>query len=165
MAKYMLKHKNNMAEQDNTIRDAQYRKGLSIAFFNATNAAVEMVKLEKSLNPIISPIKIVKNPKAKTKTKGKKEAEYMITPQSTEDRIIHWRDWLLSEHKTYYETVIANVGVNYRSEDSIAKLKEAKNLEELNKAWRNLSQDERHDGDIIKVAQELRNTYRTNESI
>ena len=33
-------------EQEKIMKDAQYRKGLSIAFFNATNAAVEMVKLE-----------------------------------------------------------------------------------------------------------------------
>ena len=28
------------------LKDAQYRKGLSIAFFNATNSAIEMVKAE-----------------------------------------------------------------------------------------------------------------------
>ena len=32
-------------EQDKLIKDAQYRKGLSIAFFNATNNATEIAKL------------------------------------------------------------------------------------------------------------------------
>lgn len=116
------------------IKDAQYRKGLSIAFFNATNNATEIVKMI-----------------------------YQEHPQSANEQIIKdisfWRDWLLEEHKTYYATVIANIGANYKAEDSIAKLKKTKTLEELRTAWLQLSEDERRDGDIKKVANELKKKY------
>ena len=120
-----------MAEQeDSKIKDAQYRKGLSIAFFNATNAAVEFAKIN-GLAGVLDPKKF----------------------------IAEWRDWFLEEHKTYYATVIANVGVNYKAEDSIAKLKATTTLNELKTAWVSLSADERKDKEIIKVAQELKAKY------
>lgn len=117
-------------EKDKIIKDAQYRKGLSIAFFNATNAAVEFAKIN-GLAGVIDPKKF----------------------------IAEWRDWFLEEHKTYYATVIANVGVAYKAEDSIAKLKATKTLEELQTTWRLFSADERKDAEIIKVAQALRKEY------
>jgi hypothetical protein len=120
------------------IKDAQYRKGLSIAFFNATNNAVNMI-------PYLS----------------------MPDNETQEDflkRVSVLRDWLLEEHKNYYATVIANVGVNYRAEESIDKLQETKNLEELNTAWIMLSADERRDGEIIKVAQELKLKYKNEKA-
>jgi len=113
---------------DKIIQNAQYRKSLSIAFFNATNAAIEMCK---GLN---------------------------IHEEATKKKIIELRDWFLEEHKNYYATVIVNVGVNYKTEESIKKLKDAKTLEDLQTAWRLLSEDERHDGEIRKVAQELKKT-------
>ena len=33
----------NNVEREKIIKDAQYRKGLSIAFFNATNSAISLV--------------------------------------------------------------------------------------------------------------------------
>ena len=38
--------KNEKTLNEKLLKDAQYRKGLSIAFFNATNCATEMVKAE-----------------------------------------------------------------------------------------------------------------------
>lgn len=105
------------------LKDAQYRKGLSIAFFNATNAAVEFAKIN-GLVGIADPKRF----------------------------IAEWRDFFLEEHKNYYATVIANVGMNYKVEHSIARLKNTKSLEELGDAWRMLSADERKDVEIIKVA-------------
>jgi hypothetical protein len=122
-------------EQDKTIRDAQYRKGLSIAFFNATNSAIAIM----SKQPILS------------ETDMKAGIEF-------------WRNWFLDEHKNYYTTVIANVGITYRAEESIAKLKETKTLEELQMVWRLLSEDERRDGEIIKVAQQLRKGYKNEKA-
>lgn len=116
--------------KDKVIKDAQYRKGLSIAFFNATNAAIELAKVN-GLAGVLDPKKFI------TDT----------------------RNWFLEEHKEYYATVIANVGVAYKVEDSIAKLKETKTLEELQNNWRLLSADERKEAEIIKVAQELRKGY------
>jgi hypothetical protein len=123
-------HQNENMDKDKIIKNAQYRKGLSIAFFNATNAAVEFAKIN-GLAGVIDPKKF----------------------------IAEWRDWFLEEHKNYYATVIANVGVAYKAEDSIAKLKATKTLEDLQTTWRLLSADERKDFEIIKVAQELRKGY------
>lgn len=119
-------------ENDKIIRDAQYRKGLSIAFFNATNSAIAL------LTPMVD--------------KGTDLSLIL-------NKVFEIRDKMLEEHKNYYATVIANVGVNYRAEDSIAKLKETKTKEELDTAWRMLSADERRDGEIIKVAQQLKKKY------
>jgi len=117
-------------EKDKIIRDAQYRKGLSIAFFNATNAAVEFAKIN-GLAGIIDVKKFIAD----------------------------WRDWFLEEHKNYYTTVIANIGQNYKTSESIEKLKVTKTLEELQNVWRMFSQDERSDGEIRKIAQELKKQY------
>ena len=116
----------NQPQDDKIIQNAQYRKSLSIAFFNATNAAIEMCK---GLN---------------------------ISEEKTKEKIIEVRNWLLEEHKNYYASVIANAGQNYKVEESIAKLKTAKTLEDLQMVWRLLSEDERRDGEIQKVAQELK---------
>lgn len=117
-------------ENDKVIKDAQYRKGLSIAFFNATNAAIELAKVN-GLAGILDPKKFI------TDT----------------------RNWFLEEHLAYYAKVIAQVGVAYKVEDSIAKLNETKTLEDLQLVWRNLSADERKDTEVIKVAQLLKEAY------
>lgn len=126
--KYMA-DKNN----DKLIRDAQYRKGLSIAFFNATNAAIEFAKIN-GMTGVMDPKKF----------------------------ITEWRDFFIEEHKNYYMTAIASIGVAYNATESIAKLNETKTLEDLQNVWRNLSADERKDEEISRVAQQLRKTY-TNE--
>jgi len=122
-------------EKDKLIKDAQFRKGLSIAFFNATNNATQIIELEK---------------------KG-------LVGEKLKEEIVSWRNWLLEEHKNYYATVIANIGQNYKAEDSIKKLQNTKTLEELNIAWLSLSEDERRDGEIRKVAGQERKKY--NEEI
>lgn len=111
------------------LKDAQFRKGLSIAFFNATNSAISLCA---GMNP---------------------------HEKATIDKVVELRDFFLEEHKTYYATVIANVGANYKAEESIKKLKATKNEEELRTVWRGLSEDERRDGEIKKVAQDLRKSY------
>lgn len=122
-------------ENNKVLKDAQYRKGLSIAFFNATNSAISL-----------------------------------IAPREIADReealkeVVRVRDFFLAEYQNYYTQVISSVGVNYKSEDSIAKLEATKTKEELNKVWRELSEDERRDGDIIKVAQKLNAKYK-NEKV
>ena len=116
-------------ENDKIMKDMQFRKSLSIAYFNSLNSAISLC------------------------------AGMNVHEEATFKRIEEIRDLFLEQHKNYYATVIANVGVNYRAEDSIAKLKEAKNVEDLNTAWRLLSADERRDGEIIKVAQQLKKKY------
>lgn len=116
---------------DKVIKDAQYRKGLSIAFFNATNAAIALVAQLKLPNV-----------------------------DETLKSVVTIRNFFLEEHKTYYANVIAQVGVNYKASESIEKLKSASSLEELNTVWRLFSEDERHDTEIRKVANELNQKYK-----
>lgn len=116
-------------EQDSVIKSAQFRKSLSIAYFSSLNAAIELVKGSETTSDVQKKI------------------------------IVEWRDWFLAEHKNYYATVIANVGVNYKAEESIAKLKAVKNLEELKAVWISLSEDERRDSEILKVTQDLKKKY------
>lgn len=116
------------------LKDAQYRKGLSIAFFNATNAAIDLVTKLPNLDAL-------KN------------------EECLRELVIRYRNWFLEEHKNYYATVIANVGVNYRSAETIENLKATKNLDQLKTVWLGLSEDERRDGDIIKAVKELKAAY------
>ena len=115
---------------DKILKNAQYRKGLSIAFFNATNAAVEFAKIN-GLAGVLDPKKFIAD----------------------------WRDWFLEEHKNYYATVIENVGSNYKAVDTIEKLNRTKSMEELKKTWLSLSEDERRDGEILKVKATLKKKY------
>lgn len=110
-----------MDAHDKIIKDAQYRKGLSIAFFNATNAAVEMAKRV----PVGTP------------------DEYVV------DLIRKYRDTLLQEHAEYYARVIAQVGATYDTQGAIERIENCNTLEELKKVWILLSADEREDAIII----------------
>lgn len=121
-------------ENNKIIKDAQYRKGLSIAFFNATNSAISLCT---GMN---------------------------VHEETTLKKVSEIRDFFLTEYQNYYATVIANVGINYKADESIAKLKDTKTKEELNRVWRELSEDERRDGDIIKVAQELNKKYKNEKA-
>lgn len=114
------------------LKDAQYRKGLSIAFFNATNSAIAMLTADK------------------------------INMSSTqmEEYITKWRNWFLDTHKEYYATVIANVGVNYQASETIEKFRACTTKVELANLWRGISEDERRDGEIRKVVKELRETLK-----
>jgi len=109
------------------IKDAQYRKGLSIAFFNATNSAIALCQGTE-------------------------------VNENTLKKVCEIRDFFLEEHKTYYANVISNIGL-YNVEESKKKISEAKNLEELKNIWRGLSEDERRDGEIIKVKDKLKKEY------
>ena len=111
------------------LKDAQFRKGLSIAFFNATNAAVELCK---NMNPY---------------------------EEATMKQVVKVRDFFLEEHKNYYAAVIAKVGLNYNVEEAVKKLKAAKTIAQLKDAWLMFSEDERHDPEVIKVAQAMKKSH------
>ena len=119
-----------MTQQEKLIKDAQYRKGLSIAFFNATNAAIELVKNRNY-------------PKL----------------EDYQGDITAIRDWFLEEHARYYAEVIARVGVLYDVRESIKKLEATQNMEELQNAWIAFSEDERKDAAIIKIKNELKQKH------
>lgn len=111
------------------LKNAQYRKGLSIAFFNSLNSAISMCQ---GMN---------------------------VHEKATLDKVIELRDFFLDEHKKYYTEVIANVGKNYDTKETIEKLKVAKSLDELKGLWIGLSEDERRDGEIIAEVNLLKKQY------
>lgn len=153
-------------EQEKLIKDAQYRKGLSIAFFNATNAAIEMVKMEQAMGlfkpvPLLEvKVKPPKKPKKSSKKPTKGSATVKLPQgQTVEERIAYWRDLLIKWHAEYYVKVIAPVGVHFKPETAIAALRATKSKAELLNVWNLLSEDERHHDDILKVAREERVKY------
>lgn len=113
---------------DKILRDAQYRKGLSIAFFNATNAAVELV--------------------AKLGYGDFKTIEEAVT---------HWRNWFLETHKKYYAEVIANIGVPYDVAETIKQLESVMSKAELKQVWISLSEDQRQDPTIKEAKDRIKN--------
>lgn len=117
-------------DKDKLIRDAQYRKSLWIAFFNATNAAVELIK----------------------------NRQYKSLEDYQGD-IMAIRDWFLDEHAKYYAEVIARIGIPYDLKEAIKKLEDTKNLTELQSAWVLLSEDERRDEAIVKVKNQLKQKH------
>jgi hypothetical protein len=125
-----------MDDKDKVIKNAQYRKGLSIAFFNATNNAIELLKLQLANQDVSK-----------------------INPQTLLNMVKTGRDWLLDEHKNYYATVIEKIGGNYSATDTIEKLKKTTSKEELTKVWFSLSEDERRDKEIRKCALDLKASY------
>jgi len=114
---------------DKIIKDAQYRKGLSIAFFNATNAAIQLYTTIHSSG---------------------------ATQEETRQFIKETRQWFLDEHNEYYANVIAQVGLNYNAKSVIEKLQACKTLDELTTYWVSITADERKDGEIRKVAGEMK---------
>jgi len=123
-----------MDNKEKIIKDAQYRKGLSISYFNSLNAAIELFKVS-GIHP---------------REENLKEVEGFISG---------WRDWFLDEHMKYYAEVIARVGIPYDAKESIKKLAATTTLEELQEAWLLLSEDERRDELIVKVKNNLKQNY------
>lgn len=126
-----------MAVDEKVLKNAQYRKGLSIAFFNSINSAISLVAQELA--------------------KGKEFSDEAILT-----RVNFYRDYFLEQHKEYYASVIANVGIkNYKAEDAIKRLQDTKSLEELKSVYLSLSADERRDEGILKVTNDLKKSYAT----
>lgn len=129
-----MKHNNS----EKLIRDAQYRKGLSIAYFNSLNAAVELTKA------IIA--------------KGNTE-DINKNPRIVLDMLYKFRDEFIAEHDDYYARVIANVGVSYSVANAVEKLEAVKSLDELRNVWVGFSEDERRDPKIRETAGEVKKRY------
>lgn len=119
-------------DKEKSIKDGQFRKGLSIAYFNATNAAVTLIASEERLRF------------------GIKE---------TLDNLRIIRDALLEDHLEYYSKTVASVGSNFKPADTIAKLEKSINIESLRSVFLSLSQDERNNPEILKRANELKAQY------
>jgi len=120
-----------MDNNERIIKDAQFRKGLSIAFFNATNSAITLVSTDK---------------------------EY-YTESELKEKIVMWRDFFLKEHENYYSKVISPIGCLYDKQETIKLIESATGMEDLKDIWLSISQDERNDADIIKVKDEIKQKY------
>lgn len=131
--------------EEQVMKDAQYRKGMGIAWFNATNSAIEMVKMEQAMGFFSDKISV----------KGKKAKK----AHTIEERIAYWRNHFLEAHKGYYAEVIAKIGAPYKAEDTIARVKKTKDYKELAKLWNSISEDERRDVEIRKAVNELKAIY------
>lgn len=120
-----------MDNNERIIKDAQYRKGLSIAFFNANNLAVTLVSTDK---------------------------EY-YTEEELKTKIVDWRNFFLKEHETYYANVVSPIGCLFDKKETIKLIESATGMEDLKDIWLSISQDERSDDDIIKIKNEIKKKY------
>lgn len=121
-------------DENKILKDAQYRKNFSIAFFNAANVSVEMIKLEGKVY------------------KGKGKSKKLV---AHEDRFVYYQDLMLKRYRKYYAEVISATGANYKVDKTIEKILQADTREKLNSVWLGLSQEERQDPAIKKVVKEL----------
>ena len=119
-------------QDEKVIKDAQYRKGLSIGYFNALNSAIALVASDDRYRA--------------------------DTPEKTIETVGMIRDTFIEQHKEYYANVIANIG-NYDPEATLKKIKATKSLPELKIVWLSLSQDERNDEKIIKAKNDQKKKY------
>jgi hypothetical protein len=132
-----------MSEENKTLRDAQFRKGVSISFFNASNTAIEAVKLTSG--------KTIK-PKGKKASKSDPRVKVL-------DDIRFYRDGLLKDYIKYYTDVISSVGENFNPADSVKKLEKCQTKADLKTVWLSFSAEERKHPDVKKVAKMLQTKF------
>lgn len=124
--------KDNNDQKVKQIKNAQDRKDFAIAFYNATNNAIEMLKTDQP-----------------------------TSPDDMKRKITEWRDWFLEQHLDYRAKVTEKIGANYNVGTAIERLEKTTSRDELKKEWLSLSQDERQDPEIAKKCQELVEKYET----
>jgi len=144
ISKEQLMAKENDDNRLKSIKNAQDRKDFAIAYFNATNNAIEILK--DNLNIDIQKYDGYYNQDA---FEQKKKA------------IAYWRDWFLEEHLKYRALVTEKIGATYNPKDAIGKLEATTTLEQLETVWLSFTQDERLDTEIAKKCQELKTKYET----
>lgn len=120
-----------MAEQkvinEDILKNAQFRKGLSISYFNSINSAIALV----AAMPIGSKVDILA-------------------------QVLEYRDFFLEEHKNYYATVIASVGTPYDVPGAIEQMEYTKTIDELKQVWLGLSEGQRRDGEVLKAKNKIK---------
>lgn len=73
-------------DEQKLMRDAQYRKSRSIAFFNATNSAISLLGISSELG--IKP-----------------------NDEAIQDFIMKWRTWFLAEYDHDYKENVMTIGL------------------------------------------------------
>lgn len=121
-----------------SIREAQDNKDLKIAFFNATNNAIEMVKYENEAG-----------------------TTRFVDDKELKDGVVSWREWFLEEHKAHHLKSVGALSATIPVGSAIDRLQKANGLVELKAVWASLTQDERDNTDILLEAQAQRKKYAT----
>lgn len=116
-----------------SIREAQDNKDLKIAFFNSTNNAIEMVKINENI---------------------KSEAQQ-------KESIVMWREWFLNEHTEHHKRMVNQTSATVPVGEAVTRLRATINLVDLKAVWASLTQDERNQADILAEAQAQRKKYVT----
>ena len=124
---------NNDTNQQKLIQDAQWRKGMSIAYFNSLNASISLVTAQG--------------------TRFGSEDEML-------ESINKYKNHFIEQHNMYYTKNIAPIGVQVNIKGAIAKAQEAKTLEELKAVWLKFSELERQNPEIKSAVNILKETYK-----
>lgn len=124
--------KDEKTNNDIVMKDAQFRKNFSIAYFNSLNNAINLVTAQ---------------------------GVRFSTDEKMLEEIIKYQMFFMDRHNEYYARMIVNVGVHFDKKKTIARLQAAVSKSELTAIWLSLSEDERQDEEIKKVAYDLRSTF------
>lgn len=97
---------NNMENKnfENVLRDAQFRKGLSIAYFNSLNSAIEMLKVK---------LPYTKTPEESTDEGKQKTLEY-------------WHKYFLDQYSKFHAENISSIGIEKIAPSVVEGLDKAK---------------------------------------
>lgn len=117
-----------------SIREAQDVKDLKIAFFNATNNAIQIVKPDLAVDRI----------------------------DDIKEGIQYWRDWFLDEHKEHNLRMQEQTGATVQVGDALTKLKAVNNIVDLRALWATFTQDERNIQAVKDEANRLRLLFKAN---
>lgn len=93
---------------ENVMRDAQFRKGLSIAYFNSLNSAITLVTA----------------PRVNNTTE---------TAEETKKLLAYWRDYFLDEYAKFHSEKISNIGIEKIAPSVVEGLDKAKKTYENSK--------------------------------
>ena len=124
-----------MTENNKAASDGQFKKQMGIAYSNANNAAIELMKAEPKLFGFGIP-QMMGNLK-------------------------EIRTYMLDDYMEWYNNVISKVGSNFKPEDTIKRLETASSSQELKSIWFSLSEDERLNPEIVKATKKLKEKYET----
>lgn len=124
--------KDEKTNNDIVMKDAQFRKNFSIAYFNSLNNAINLVTAQ---------------------------GVRFTSDEKMLEEIIKYQMFFMDRHNEYYARMIANVGVHFDKNKTLERLRGAISKPELTAVWLSLSEDERQDPEIKKVAYELRSTF------
>jgi hypothetical protein len=109
-------------QRQTLIKDATYKKDLKISYFNSLNAAISLVGTTN-----------------------------FPTDDMKLEAIEKYKNHFLEKWGDYYSNTVLQKRVPYNPADTIKKINEAKNYEDLKKVWFGITADERANPLILKA--------------